>query len=172
MKVPEWIWKGIAKIISSPRIRELLIKRALKTPYFNLPGYMDRWWEFNPYDTETRIKKYPGLPSIRIHHILRADLARHPHDHPWNARTVILKGNYTERRFTVFPGNPKMAFKDYERNEGDTATINFNQYHSIERVSDGGVWTFFITYEYMGTWGFWVDGKKMPWRQYEQEYET
>lgn len=172
MKTPEPVWRIIAWLISKEPIANYLIKRAQRTPYFNLPGYMDRWWEFNPYDTETREKKYPYLPSIRIHHILRADLARHPHDHPWNARTIILKGDYTERRFTVFPGNKKAAYKDYLRTEGDTAEINFNQYHSIERVSDGGVWTFFITYGYMGTWGFWVDGKKIPWREYEAKYPT
>jgi hypothetical protein len=28
------------------------------------------------------------------------------------------------------------------------------------------VWTLFITWRYQGTWGFDVDGSKVPWREY------
>lgn len=172
MKTPEAVWRLIAWIVSREPIANYLIKRAHKTPYFDLPGYMDRDWLFNPYSRETHSKRWEWLPSIRIHHILRADLARHPHDHPWNARTIILKNSYTESRYIVWPGEPKMMFNRHERKRGDTATINFGEYHEISRVDDGGVWTMFITFKFKGMWGFWVDGKKMPWKEYEEKYET
>ena len=113
--------------------------------------------------------KYPWLPSVRIHHILRADTARDLHDHPWNARTIILKGDYVERR-RVGMYDMLMApiTKEYLRLPGDTATINYGQYHSIDYVSKGGVYTMFFTWKYMGGWGFLVNGKKIPWRQYEE----
>jgi hypothetical protein len=102
------------------------------------------------------------LPSIRVHHILRADTARHLHDHPWNARTIILKGWYRERRLEQ-DGTISEEF----RTRGQTQRILYGQYHSIDEVSDGGVYTLFFTWKYCGNWGFLVDGKKVPWREYD-----
>jgi hypothetical protein len=170
-------WKVVGWIISRPKIAEYLIKKAQKTEYFHLRGYMERWWLFNRHDDTDYATKapkpYPWLPSIRIHHILRADADRVPHDHPWNARTIILKGWYREVR--IDPANaewfdPDLCFsyaKSFTRNQGDTATLKFGEYHKISEVSEGGVWTLFIFYKWRGVWGFLVNGVKIPWRQYE-----
>ena len=32
-----------------------------------------------------------------------------------------------------------------------------------------GALTLFITGRYRGPWGFWVDGAKVPWREYERQ---
>ncbi len=184
----ELLWKLFAKIVALPPIANNLIKRAQRTPYFHLTGYMDRWWLFNPYgnslgedDASRHQPKYPGWPSIRVHHILREDLARDMHDHPWDARTIILKGWYDEERLEPVVRMESVPFGCgegvvYTRDEvvthmrmpGDTATINHEDYHNIKAVSKGGVWTLFFTWEYKGTWGFLVDGKKVPWREYEK----
>lgn len=164
------LWKILAFVLSRPAVVACLIGRARRTPYFHLPGYMSRWWLFNGYDRgvdgesdadRQKRKRFPTLPSIRIHHILREDLARHLHDHPWNARTIILDGWYIERRES---GSPRVL------RAGDTATIAFGEYHHIERVSDGGVFTLFIVGAYGGRWGFLVDGEKMPPREYSRRY--
>lgn len=176
-------WQELAKIVALPQVADYLIERAKKTPYFDLEGYMNRNWLFNPYpnrldlpDAERgKMKQYSDFPSIRVHHILRADLARHPHDHPWNARTIILKGWYVEDRVEQhIDGSPLLVnnepyYKRYRRVAGDTATLNFGEYHNIKEVSPGGVHTLFITEEYQGTWGFLVDGVKVPWREYTNE---
>lgn len=169
-QLPEWLWKIVAFVVSREPIANYLIKRAQRTPYFDLPDYMERDWLFNPYDQETREKKYDSLPSIRIHHILREDIAPHPHDHPWDARTIILRGWYKERRLSWFT-TKKMCFNNLIRAKGDTAPINFGEYHMIDEVSEGGVYTLFITYKYRGMWGFLVNGVKMPWREYEEKYQ-
>lgn len=157
------LWTLIAWIVSRPRIAQALIKRAQKTPYYHLPGYMDRWWLLNGfperYEDDHRPQWMRRLPSIRIHHILRRDHDRVPHDHPWNARTIILDGEYIEER------NEKL----YARMQGDTATLKYGEYHRIDWVSSGGVWTLFIVGRYRGPWGFLVDGVKVPWREYEPE---
>ena len=92
-----------------------LINYAKRTPYFHLEGYMERFW-LVPYTSagsagrdddgtgvlswRTPIKKLlQRICAIRIHHILRSDLGRDPHDHPWPYVTVILKGGYWEQRF-------------------------------------------------------------------------
>jgi len=154
-------------------IVDWIIRRAMRTPYFHLEGYMDRWWLFNGYpEGKESERRWKWLPSIRIHHILRADLGRHLHDHPWNARTIILRGWYTERRreMTDYPRflgvENRMVIEPYTRRAGQTAKLKFGEYHTIDEVSPGGVWTFFIIGKYRGEWGFLVNGKKIPHDQY------
>jgi hypothetical protein len=149
----ERLWQMLAWIVSRPVIANWLIWRAASTPYVHLNNYMNRYWLFNGYD---RPRYREWLPSIRIHHILREDRAEHLHDHPWDARTIILRGWYGEQRENGFHG----------RVEGDTAAVRFGEYHQIHVVSPGGVFTMFITWKYVGTWGFKVDGYKVPWRTY------
>lgn len=165
------IFKLIAKILAVPFVADYLIKRAQRTPYFHLPGYMDRWWLFNGYAPGTHKTKWWRFPwSIRIHHILRADHGRDHHDHPWNARTFILKGAYLETR-----GKEGGVLSDgsYIRHAGDTASLKFEEFHRIEEVSYGGVWTLFVCGPFLGDWGFWRDGRKIPHRQYfEMEAES
>ncbi len=162
--------EGLAQRLAEPAMVDWLIARAAKTPYLNIDGYMDRAWLFNPYPTraEKDALKEAGLPepeytgpSGRIHHILRKDNDRDGHDHPWNCRTIILRGWYNEDRLM-----PDGTWKGFHRKAGDTATLSFGEYHNITDVSEGGVWTLFITEEYQGTWGFLVDGVKVPYRTY------
>jgi len=108
-----------------------------------------------------------------------------PNDHPWNARTIILRGWYTEQRPAgeewkqavmdgmVSPPNQKWvdwlmrdACEWIQRSEGDTARLNHGEYHRIDQVSPGGVFTLFITSKWRGDWGFLVNGVKVPWRTY------
>lgn len=182
------IWKLIARIASRPSVANWLIQRAQRTPYYHITSadgrhvYMGRWWLFNPYPDacgqQARPRHIPWLPSVRIHHICRADHDRDLHDHPWNARTIVLRGWYREERLcsalatrelenisdrVVTGGDQRHVFY---RAEGHTGRLLFGQYHRIIEVSDGGVWTLFITGRKRGTWGFLVDGNKVPWRTY------
>lgn len=168
------IWKLIAWIVTRPRVTQWIIFRALQTPYVHIDGYMKRYWVFNAYrkglDGQMHTP-YPWLPNIRVHHILRKDMDDVPHDHPWNARTIILRGGYDEkrvvfgRRWSEGPWVP-VADAFYFRRVGDTCTLKFEEYHTVTDVSEGGVWTLFFTWKYQGGWGFWVDGKKVPYREY------
>jgi len=157
-------WKPFAWFVSRQPVANFIIEHAKKTPYFHLDGYMERWWLFNDYtNTPKHLRR---LPSIRIHHILRKDLSRDMHDHPWDARTIILRGGYWEDR--LIEGTiPKVHA--YKRQVGDTATLKFGEFHNIVDVSEGGVWTMFITFKYRGTWGFRVNGEKVPHFAYEYE---
>lgn len=162
------IWKLLARFAARPAVANWLIRRAMKTPFSHLPSnedpsYMERYWLFNPYPISSANRKRWQFPwSIRIHHIKRCDFDRDLHDHPWNARTMILKGHYIETRLDR-AAKPTLTFW---RKEGDTAKLAFNEYHQINEVSDGGVWTLFITGPWRGVWGFLVDGAKVPWRTY------
>jgi len=161
-RLQDRLWDLIAYLVSDPAVVELLIERAMRTPYTHLPGYMNRYWLFNAYRkvNGNEVTPIPWLPSIRIHHILRKDADRDLHDHPWDARTIILKGYYIEHRLNGV----------FARYVGDTARVLFGEYHTITEVSPEGVWTLFITFGYKGTWGFLVDGAKVPWREYMAQH--
>ncbi|KFF48129.1 hypothetical protein GY26_16265 [Gammaproteobacteria bacterium MFB021] len=170
------VWKITAWLASRRRIADWLIERSQHTPYFDIvksgETYMRRWWLFNPYDHETRKPRHRWCPiSIRVHHIMKPDDDRHLHDHPWNARTIILRGSYLEEvapdsgphmngRFRPGLGSLRV------RQRGDTARIGYGQFHRITSVSRDGVYTLFISGAHRGTWGFLVGGQKVPWREY------
>jgi hypothetical protein len=165
----------LAKFLARPAVVDYLIRRAKRTPYVHITGpdgsvYMERYWLFNPYPANSSGAAKNRFPiSIRLHRIMRPDGDRHLHDHPWNARTFILRGGYTEVR-PLYSDPDMREFSHLEttinRCEGDTAALKFGEYHRITSVTLGGVWTLFVTGKYRGTWGFDVDGVKKPWREY------
>lgn len=176
MRAVGWLWRIFAWIVSRPRIADWLIQRAMRTPYTHLPGYMNRFWLFNAYEKRSGQEVTPirWLPSVRVHHILRRDNDRHKHDHPWDARTIILKGYYIEDKIVGWTKDYEGEYAEqtvrHTRFPGDTVPILFGDYHSVAEVPEGGVWTLFITFGYQGTWGFLVDGVKVPWREYMEMY--
>ncbi len=174
-----YFWHLVASIACKPHVFGRLVHKAQETPYTHITSqdgkslYMGRWWLFNGYGKDANGDPTPArwawLPSVRIHHICRADSDRVLHDHPWNARTIILRGWYKEVRLipehmlaNLYPA----TMIEHTRYEGYTGRLLFGEYHRITEVSPGGVWTIFITWKKRGTWGFLVDGKKVPWRQY------
>lgn len=170
------IAKLIGSILRNPRVHDKLIEIAMRTPDFQIVGedgsvYMSRWWLFNPIVNQKR--KYPFIPfSLRIHHIVRPDADRDPHDHPWPARTWILKGWYLEQRLELRPDIiddnwMEQVTVNYRRIPGETARLGYNRYHRIATVAPGGAWTLFMFGRYRGVWGFLVDGQKIGFRQYE-----
>ncbi|HYE40347.1 MAG TPA: hypothetical protein VEB23_10465 [Ramlibacter sp.] len=180
----EFLWRAVARIVSQPRVTDWLIARAQRTPYIHIHGkdgslYMGRWWLFNPYQPHSDgagRKWSEWLPSIRIHHICRPDSDRHLHDHPWNARTIVLRGGYKEERpvsgvphgvtWTPVWTDDDRLRAGFTREPGYTGQLLFGEYHRISHIPEGGAWTLFITWRKRGTWGFLVDGQKVPWREY------
>lgn len=169
--ISEFLWRLVALIVSRPAVVRWLIQRAKRTPYYHITGpddsvYMERYWLFNPYPAHRPDARRWQFPiSIRLHCIRREDQDRHLHDHPWNARTIILDGWYIEDRECV---SDLYGLDSYLkiRTQGSTATLMHGEFHRISHVPVGGVWTMFITGRKRGSWGFKVDGNKVPWREY------
>lgn len=159
----------VARTLARPAVADWLIRLAQRTPYSHIEVdgevYMERYWLFNPYPSSKAERRWwkDVLPSIRIHRILRED--QDLHDHPWNARTVILRGWYREEREADCVLMCRTHF--YFRTRGQTTRLRFGEYHRIAAVSPGGAWTLFITRKKQGTWHFKVDGKEIPWREYQ-----
>lgn len=162
--VTDIFWSGVAMALSFMPSR-FLIRLLLKIsePYQHIESadgsetYMGRWWLLNPYEKETYKPRYRWLPwNIRLHHIMREDLDRHLHSHPWSARTLIIKGYYIEER----DGQLEVVMP------GDTKRLSYGEYHRIAHVSREGVWTIFITGRKQGGWNFMVDGAEVPSAEY------
>ncbi|WP_117182383.1 hypothetical protein [Pseudomonas amygdali] len=163
-------WRVLAKLLARPAIAAWLITRAQRTPYLHIRSadgrevYMGRWWLFNAYDRETHLGRIRWCPwSIRVHHIRREDRDRDLHDHPWHARTIILRGRYIEQRLIDTEGQ---VTERIERRAGTSATLRPGEYHRIDQVSAGGAYTLFITHPKSCEWGFRVSGVKVPWDEY------
>jgi hypothetical protein len=156
-------WKLLAWAIATrPQLVDALINRAKKTPYFHLDGYMRRWWLLPRWliGADQYGNPFPRawLPiSARVHHILRADNERELHDHPFDYRTIILKGWYVEE--DIFG-------ELHYRGTGDTVANRAQTFHRIATVSPGGVWTLFIISRRINRWGFLVGGRKVYYKDY------
>lgn len=189
--IREFAWRAIARVVTTETVSNWLMNRASATPYTHIRGkdgslYMGRWWLFNPYPHEesspAEREKWDRswramLPSARVHWIRRPDADRHCHDHPWDARTIVMRNGYDEERpvklssddltgmveLIATPEGPRAVFR---RERGYTGRLLFGQYHRISHIPEGGAWTLFITWKKQGTWGFLVDGVKVPWRKY------
>jgi len=146
-----------------------LIRRAKRTPYFHLEGYMLRWWMV-PYNTHAAVPITRPIAwlmqrfniSARIHEILRSDLGRHPHDHPFNYLTVILRGWYIERRYN----DAGEIISAKMHGPGSVLFRRAGSWHKLQLVT-GPVTTLFITgRKESNAWGFNVDGVKVPHKRY------
>lgn len=149
----ERVWRFIARICCRPRVLAWIVNQAMKRPAKHIGLYMHRWWLVPPSWR---------LPfSIRVHHILRPDLDRDLHDHPWNWRTIILSGWYIEE--DVFGSH-------HIRYEGETRAAFAETFHRIVEVPPNGVWTLFIMGRHRNPWGF-MTGRP-PRKVHRKDYES
>lgn len=127
-------------------LADWIIRRAMRTPYFHLEGYMQRWWIKKP----ARHDEHQADPSIktgwgaRVHRIMRSDDDRALHDHPfWNI-SIILRGGYFELTDTgiIWRGVGSVVFRKAKAR------------HRLIVPQGGEAWTLFITGPWERVWGF------------------
>lgn len=157
---------------------DYLIRRAMRTPYFHLDDYMERYW-LVPYAYIDPVSffKRPiawilqrfGI-AIRVHHILRSDDARAFHDHPWWYCTIILRGGYTEVRPRFSSG----IYEGDQRRRHDAGSILIRpaeSWHRLELPRGETAWTLFITGPRRNRWGFLIQPRfKQYYRDYNKEH--
>lgn len=156
------LWKILAwYLVRHPLVTGRLLLQAMKTPYYHLDGYMQRWWLIEPLWGVPASEQGP-ISGSRFHEILRADKERHPHNHPWEFRSIILQGWYVEEIM-----RPDGSVYTVKRKAGRSHRCEHGTYHRIIEVSDGGVLTLVILgRKQPNSWGFWVNGVHVNWRDY------
>lgn len=166
----EWFWKIVGKWARSERGFAYLQKRANKNHYLHIVNrgklYMWRGWI---------VKRRLNLPCVRLHHIMKPDEARSLHSHPFNFRTIILRGWYIQevplrywpkqkndvRTFKMLPG---MQASCYYNEGGQTSNL-----HRITQVSKGGCWTLFIMWGgKRDDWGFMTKQGYVNYKDYSE----
>jgi hypothetical protein len=134
------------------------------------PGKRSRWdlnsrfvigQPGNPMMERWRLLQTPWL-GIYVHFIYREDLDPIPHDHPWQFRSFVLRGGYTE-----------YAWPD-ARVSGDNELHNWRRWslhrfplaaaHRIVSVKPKTV-TLVLVGRKRRSWGFWNDGTWVDYRE-------
>lgn len=143
------------------------------------PAARWRWMErraiTNAADADVYMVRYTlvGTPwgDIKVHHILRPDIARDPHDHPWPFVAVILRGGYTEEvpYPSWRPGWPLMRLKGRRRRPGHIYRAAATYVHRLDEVH-GDCWSLVVSGRRVHTWGFHAsDGTWTRWDRYLEE---
>ncbi len=94
-----------------------------------------------------------------LHKFMRSDERVH-HNHPWDVSgSCILAGSYIEHRLNKPPRTLK---------PGDWNTIRRSDFHYVELVDGGPVYTLFCPGQRVGSWGFMLpDGSYVDWEEYK-----
>lgn len=116
--------------------------------------------------------------EIYIHKIYRSDDDPDPHDHPWNFRTFVLKGSYTDEywEFSKYRDGTGRRWRLESRDEKVSApATRYRPRQHIHRVilKDGKpAWTLIVTGKYHfdadknADWCFVTPTARVPWREY------
>lgn len=111
-----------------------------------------------PYLVRYRLISTPWF-GVYLHHILRSDQDQEKHDHPWSFFSWVLWGSYRE-----FLADEDYRTRCVHRRWLSFAKRTCDQFHRVEL--DRPVWTLILVGPKTKEWGFLVDGKQLPWREY------
>lgn len=112
--------------------------------YFHGDLYMRRW----------RVGPQGGI-GIRLHHIVRSDIDRELHDHPFTFVSIILAGGYTEHRV------------DGSTTHYPPGSVLFRRAETLHRLTlDRPAWTLVIRGPLRRVWGFATDHGWVPWTEF------
>lgn len=131
------------------------------------PGKRSRWdlnsrfvigQPGNPMMERWRLLQTPWL-GIYVHFIYREDLDPIPHDHPWQFRSLVMRGGYVEEFWPDARVATESRPQTFRR--GSFHRFPLAASHRIVSVQPGTV-TLVIVGRKRRTWGFWaqtVQGK-------------
>lgn len=129
---------------------------AFGEPYLELRGhkeglYLRRWCLFTcPWG------------RVYLHNLIGPDPDRDPHNHPWNARVLVLRGSYVQYIVT----GPNQVRSQHIR---WTNTLGAG-YHRIISVRPN-TWTLTLTGPVVRSWGFLRNTVHIHWKIYIEHYQ-
>lgn len=151
-------------------IVDRIIRRAERTPYFHLDGYMRRFWlvpKATPGDVGcgpvlARRRPFSWLlqllgVSIRVHQILRSDNERHLHDHPQHCMSIVLRGGYEEVVPLLpdqHPNHDRSRLRRIWRGPGAVVFRHATNRHRLVIPPGQSSWSIFVMFGLKRDWGF------------------
>lgn len=118
----------------------------------HLTDYMRRWIVKTPF----------GM--LRLHRILRRDLDRDPHDHPFDFVSIVLFGGYVEELYGIKGGKPESC-ETIWHTAGSVIRRKAEDAHRICYVQPSTT-TLVLTSGKKRSWGFYTHQGWIPWRSY------
>ena len=111
---------------------------------------------------DDEVKQFYFPANIFLHKFTSSDIDRALHDHPWPSVSILLSGELWEIYESEIEGLGEIArFVKPFRFIFRKATHK----HRLILKSDVA-WTIFAVGFKQRSWGFWPDGKFVPWRKY------
>lgn len=108
--------------------------------------------------------------NIYIHYIARSDMDKHPHNHPWNFTSVVLKGGYVEKRTkSLWALTQPVQYKyiEFALPYMIREMKGFHTYHKIRLLKP--TYTLVFTGPRINDdWGYLVDGKHVVADEYRK----
>ncbi len=159
---------------------ERLIARSYWTPYDHLGDYMERFWvvpnrrpsvgkgcgpvKFRERPIAWVLQRFDI--AVRAHRILKSDLDRAFHDHPWSFVSIIVDGSYVEVTPVIDGSGIYRGEKRVRYSQGDILLRGAKQLHRLELTAP--VWTLFITGPWRQRWGFFpgIENRKVYYKDY------
>lgn len=114
--------------------------------------------EDDPYLRRWFIIPRNPFQNTYLHEVLRSDDDRAGHDHPWDNRTLVIDGGYSEMQY--LQDDPWREARLVERKPGDTVTRMATDTHRLIVPEGGRAVTLFTTGPRIREWGFWCPGDK------------
>jgi hypothetical protein len=97
---------------------------------------------------------------LRLHHIFLSDYDC-LHDHPWNFLSILLKGEYIERRGVGVYEIDKIY------KAGDILYRRAEDRHRL--IINKPVWSLVFMFKRRREWGFWTKQGWLPWFKYQSQ---
>lgn len=118
---------------------------------------------------------YPPF-NLYLHHFLKSDKGRDLHDHPFPSMSILIKGHLWEQMHDHWEYE-----EDMEKLDGGKWVEKFwlkkiPKWKPVYRtakhrhrliLNHGDAWTLFFVGPKQRSWGFWVEGKFVPYWEYE-----
>src|SRR5262249_52489700 len=103
--------------------------------------------------------------ALYLHFIFEADYDRHPHDHPCNFWSLVLRGGYTEQVYTM---SENLYFNEVTwRRRWSIHKMPIEAAHRITVLAPRTV-TLCLFGRRQRNWGFWTEGGFVEWQEYER----
>lgn len=118
--------------------------------------YLRRWW----------LVPRNEFCNVYLHEILRSDDDRAGHDHPWDNRSFVIEGEYSET--TYWDNVPWDVMQIYARSAGDVISRRAEDTHRLTVPEGGRAVTLFTTGPKVREWGFWCPNGRgwVPWEEF------